>query len=146
MALAVDLDGCPPNDFRRAYALLSDVESGDVKTDEASNGGILNYLGSFVSFSKAEGDAPDAKTPLENGRTKSPQQRRRSAEVEVISALKECSPAELVRAIERMRAEISERREKAGVTKPFQVYLLFSSGNIARLTTCLMPGVTGQHR
>lgn len=42
---------------------------------------------------------------------------------EVVGVLRECSPAELVRAIERMRSEIEKKRTAAGIKIPFQVNL-----------------------
>ena len=41
-------------------------------------------------------------------------------------ALQQCSPADLVRNIERMRLEIEKIRAAAGITTPFQVNLALS--------------------
>jgi len=54
LSLAVDLEECPAGDFRKTYAILADLESGESKSGAPVVGGISGIFSSFASFNKAD--------------------------------------------------------------------------------------------
>jgi hypothetical protein len=88
LSLVVDLDDCPPNDFRKMYSLLSDGRKEESKGGGsgggagAGAGGMLSFFTSFNSFSKPaeegkDGRAGGGKSPV--GSKKKPSSQKGTA-------------------------------------------------------------------
>lgn len=127
MSLVVDLEDLSKGDFRKTYSLVPEAE--ETKCDkDSTSGGFLSVLGSFTSFSFQRDEDSRTNSPAREEKTTT-EVKVRTGKADIDSDIKatliNCSPAELVRAIERMRVEIDKMRSAVGLTTRFQVCSVF---------------------
>lgn len=73
------MEECPPGDFRKTYAILADVDSGEAKGGSAA-GGVSGIFGSFVSFSKTGAGEQKKKSPTNAAGAAKKEERKRNGE------------------------------------------------------------------